>query len=59
MPPQRCRHHQPPSELQGIVKHSEPQPQSHRPAKANRKSPTPPAKRGGHSTTGLFNNRYL
>lgn len=46
-------------ELQGTEKHSEPQRQSHKHAKANRKRPRASAKCGGGSTTGLFNNRYL
>ena len=58
-PTQRRRHHQPPSELQGTLKRSEPQRQSHRHPKANRKRPNAPAKCGGRSTTGMFNNRYL
>ncbi|MBE2287028.1 MAG: hypothetical protein IAE77_26465 [Prosthecobacter sp.] len=59
VPTQRRLHHQPLRELQGTEKHGEPQPQSHKHAKANRKRPHASAKCGGGSTTGLFNNRYL
>ncbi len=59
VPTQRRLHHQPLRELQGTEKHGEPQPQSHKHAKANRKRPHAPVKCGGGSTTGLFNNRYL
>lgn len=58
VPTQHRRHHPSSSAVQSTAKHSEPQPQSHSHAKANRKRPHAPAKCGGRSTTGLFNNRY-
>jgi hypothetical protein len=51
--------HQPWHEQRGGVKRSQQQPPSRTAAKAKRKGPTPSAMRAGHSTTGLFNNRYL
>lgn len=58
-PPRHRRHHQSSSEVQSTMKCNEPQRQSHKHAKANRKRPHAPAECGGGSTTGLFNNRYL
>lgn len=58
-PTQRHTPHKPPEASQGTMKRSEPQRQSHRHLKANRKGPKAPAKCGGRSTPGLSNNRYL
>lgn len=58
-PTQRHAHRKSPVEQPGTAKHSEPQHQSHRHAKANCKKPTAPAKCGGRTSPSLFNNRYL